>query len=211
MVGDISLNLKILIWLTLLTLGPALLITMTSFTRLIIVLAFLRNALGIHQLPPNQVLIGFALFLTAFIMAPVWKQINEEAVKPYMSGKIDQIQAIEKGLGPLRDFMFRQTREKDLSLFIKLSGIGRPRDESDVPTYVLVPAFIISELKTAFEMGFLIYVPFLVIDMVVSSVLMAMGMLMVPPMLVSLPFKILLFVMVDGWHILTRSLALSFR
>jgi flagellar biosynthetic protein FliP len=184
---------------------------MTSFTRLIIVLAFLRNALGIHQLPPNQVLIGFALFLTAFIMAPVWKQINEEAVKPYMSGKIDQIQAIEKGLGPLRDFMFRQTREKDLSLFVKLSGIGRPRDESDVPTYVLVPAFIISELKTAFEMGFLIYVPFLVIDMVVSSVLMAMGMLMVPPMLVSLPFKILLFVMVDGWHILTRSLALSFR
>jgi len=201
---------QILLLLTILTLAPSILIMLTSFTRIVIVLAFVRNALGIPQMPPNQVVVGLALFLTFFVMAPVWARIDQEALQPYSAGQISQSLALERALNPVRTFMFKQTREKDIALFVELAKIERPRTPDDVPTYVLIPAFVISELKTAFQMGFVIFIPFLVIDMVVSSALMSMGMLMLPPAVVSLPFKLLLFVMVDGWHLIVRSLVLSF-
>lgn len=201
---------QVLVLLTVLSLAPALLVMVTSFTRIIIVLAFIRSAVGIPQLPPNQVLIGLALFLTFFVMAPTWNAVNKQAIEPYMAGQISQEQALEQGLGPLREFMLRQAREKDLALFVYLAGLERPRTPDDVPTYVLVPAFIISELKTAFQMGFIILIPFLVIDLVVSSVLMTVGMMMLPPVMISMPFKVLLFVLVDGWHLLVGSLVASF-
>jgi len=206
----VSIGLQILVLLTVLTLAPALLIMVTAFTRIVIVLSLLRNALGIPQLPPNQVLIGLSLFLTFFVMSPTWSAINEQALQPYLAGQIDQQTALNKGIAPLRTFMFKQTRENDLALFVSMSKEPRPRTPDDVPTYVLIPAFIISELKTAFQMGFIIFIPFLVIDIVVSSVLMSMGMLMLPPVMISLPFKILLFVLVDGWHLIGRSLVMSF-
>jgi len=206
----VSIGLQILVLLTVLTLAPALLIMVTAFTRIVIVLSLLRNALGIPQLPPNQVLIGLSLFLTFFVMSPTWSAINEQALQPYLAGQIDQQTALDKGIAPLRTFMFKQTRENDLALFVSMSKEPRPRTPDDVPTYVLIPAFIISELKTAFQMGFIIFIPFLVIDIVVSSVLMSMGMLMLPPVMISLPFKILLFVLVDGWHLIGRSLVMSF-
>lgn len=203
-------SVKLLVLLTLLSLVPAFLLTMTSFTRIIIVLSLLRSALGISQTPPNQVLIGLALFLTIFIMSPVYSQINRQAIQPYLANELTQEEAWERAAAPVRDFMLKQTREKDLKLFIELSNTPRPKNKEDVPLSVLVPAFVISELKTAFQMGFLIYVPFLVIDMVVASTLMSMGMFMLPPVIISLPFKLLLFVMVDGWHLVVKSLVESF-
>lgn len=201
---------QILTLLTALTLIPAILMMTSSFTRIIIVLSFIRNALGIPQAPPNQVLLGLALFLTIFVMTPVWQGINSNALQPYLRNEITQDEAINRGLAPMREFMFKQTREKDLSLFIYLAKLPRPRNQSEVPTHLLIPAFAISELKTAFQMGFLILIPFLIIDMVVSSTLMSMGMVMLPPAIISLPFKILLFVLVDGWHLIVRSLMVSF-
>lgn len=206
----VSAALQILLFVTVLSLAPAILVMVTSFTRVIVVLSLLRTAIGIPQLPPNQVLIGLALFLTVFVMAPAIKQINEDAIQPYMSGTISQQEAFARGEEPLREFMFKQTREQDLGLFLKLAGIDKPRDRSEVPTYVLIPAFTISELKTAFQMGFVMFIPFLIIDLVVSSALLSMGMMMLPPVVVSLPFKILLFVLVDGWYLVVGSLVGSF-
>ncbi len=208
--GDVSVAIQILFLLTILTLAPAILIMMTSFTRLIIVFSFLRNALGIHQMPPNQILIGLSLFLTFFIMTPVWQAIKENAYVPYMEKKLSQEKALEEAIKPVRQFMFKQTREKDLALFVNLSKIPRPKNTEDIPTTVLLPAFMISELKTAFQMGFILFIPFLVIDMVVSSILLSMGMMMLPPVMISLPFKVLLFVLVDGWHLIVGSMVKSF-
>jgi len=208
--SPLAAGLELVFLLTLLSLLPALLMVMTSFTRIVIVLSFVRNAIGIPQLPPNQVVIGLALFLTVFVMAPVWQEMNRTALQPYLAGEIDQRTALDRGLVPLRQFMFKQAREKDIALFMNLGNLPRPRNPDDVPTWVLVPAFILSELKTAFMMGFVLFIPFLIIDLIVSSTLMAMGMIMVPPVIVSLPFKVLLFVMVDGWDLLVRSLVTSF-
>lgn len=203
-------SLQLLALLTILSLAPAIIIMMTSFTRIVVVLSFTRSALATNQVPPNQVIVGLALFLTFFTMAPTWNQIQKEALTPYLAGKISQEQAFEVGMKPLRQFMFKQTRQKDLELFLKLGKYQRPQNREEVPTVALIPAFAISELKTAFQIGFIIYVPFIVIDMVVASALMSMGMLMLPPVMLSLPFKILLFILVDGWNLVVRSLLLSF-
>lgn len=201
---------KIILMMTVLTLAPAILIMMTGFSRFIIVLSFLRQALGTQQMPPNQLLVGLALFLTFFVMRPAFDEVNTNALQPFLGNKINQEQAMDAALVPLRRFMFSQTRDSDLGLFVKLSKMGTPKTRQDVPTTVLVPAFIISELKTAFQIGFIIYLPFLVIDMVIASVLMAMGMMMLPPVVISLPFKIMLFVLVDGWTLLIGSMVKSF-
>jgi flagellar biosynthesis protein FliP len=193
------------------TLVPALLFTVTGFTRIIIVLGFIRSGLGTPTAPPNQVLIGIAFFLTLFVMQPTLKDVKTQAWDPLNDGKITQVQALNRAQGPMREFMFRQTRESDLALFAGLAKIDRPKTRKDIPTHVLIPAFTLSELKTAFQIGFLIFLPFLVIDIVVSSTLMAMGMMMLPPVFISLPFKILLFVLVDGWNLVTRSLVESFH
>jgi flagellar biosynthetic protein FliP len=182
----------------------------TSFVRITIVLSFVRNAIGAQQMPPNQVLLGLALFLSLFVMAPTWTRINSEALQPYMANQIKPEEAFDRASVPLREFMFKQVRERDLALFIQVGNLPQPQTQADVPTYALVPAFMISELKTAFQMGFMVLVPFLVIDIVVSSVLMSMGMMMLPPATISLPFKLLLFVMADGWHLIVRSLVTSF-
>jgi flagellar biosynthetic protein FliP len=208
---QVSAAIQILLLVTVLSLAPAILVMVTSFTRIIVVLSLVRNAIGIPQLPPNQVLVGLALFLTAFVMAPAIKDINENAIQPYMNGTITQQEAFDRGEAPLRAFMLKQTREGDIGLFLKLSGQPKPQTVDDVPTYVLVPAFTISELKTAFQMGFVMFVPFLVIDLVISSALLSMGMMMLPPVIVSLPFKILLFVLVDGWFLIVGSLVGSFN
>lgn len=208
---SLSNSLQLLIALTVLTLAPALLILVTSFTRIIIVLAFVRSSLATQQMPPNQVLIGLALFLTLFIMMPTWQQANRDGLQPYMQGQISQEQAFTQGMEPIRNFMLKQTREKDLALFVKMSKLDRPKNFGDIPNYVLIPSFVISELKTAFQIGFIIFIPFLVIDMVVASALMSMGMMMLPPMMISLPFKILLFVLVDGWNLVIQSLMMSFK
>ncbi|MBI3911642.1 MAG: flagellar type III secretion system pore protein FliP [Armatimonadetes bacterium] len=207
---DVSLTLQVLGLLTILSLAPAIVMMMTSFTRIVIVLGFTRSAIGTQQIPPNSVLTGLALFLTFFTMQPTLAQIHREALQPYLERKIPSQAALQRAEGPIRTFMFRQTRPRDLSLFVSLSRLPRPSTQADVPTYVVVPAFVVSELKTAFTMGFIIFLPFLVVDLVVSIILMSMGMMMLPPVLISLPFKILLFVMVDGWHLIVRSLALSF-
>jgi flagellar biosynthetic protein FliP len=208
---DVVLSIQILFLLTILSLAPALLIMVTSFTRIIIVLSFTRNALGTQQMPPNQVLIGLALFLTFFIMSPVISDINTNAFQPYVQGQITQEQAIQKAMDPLRNFMLKNVKEKDLALFINLSQAEQPVKSADIPTSALIPAFIISELKTAFIMGFYLYIPFIMIDMVVSSTLMSMGMMMLPPVMISLPFKLLLFVMVDGWNLIVKTLVMSFN
>ena len=208
---DVSLSLQILIMLTVLSLAPALLIMVTSFTRIVIVLSLTRSALGTQQVPPNAVLIGLALFLTFFTMAPVYQRVNDAALQPYLHKQVSFPVAVNSGVAPVREFMFKQTREKDLALFVFLSRINRPNSPADIPIHVLIPAFIISELKTGFIMGFIIFIPFLIIDMVVGVTLMSMGMMMLPPVLVSLPIKILLFVMVDGWHLIARSLVVSFN
>lgn len=203
-------NIKLLIILTILTLLPSFIIMLTSFTRTIVVFSFLKSAIGAQQSIPNQVLIGLALFLTIFIMAPTYNQINDKALKPYMDGTITQQQAIEEGSKPLREFMLKQTRQKDLQLFVEVADVQGEITRDNVPLYVVIPAFAISELKTAFTMGFLLYIPFLIIDLVVASVLMSMGMFMLPPVMISLPFKLLLFVMVDGWNLLIKTLITSF-
>jgi flagellar biosynthetic protein FliP len=208
--GDWVGALRILAILTLMTLGPAAVLTMTSFTRIIIVFSLMRQALGTQQSPPNQVIIALALFLTVFIMQPVWSKIQNEALIPYIEGNISQTVALDKTMVPIRSFMFKHTREKDLELFIQASGDVKPQNRKQVKIYQLIPAFILSELKTAFQIGFMIYVPFLVLDMVVASILMAMGMMMLPPILISLPFKLMLFVLVDGWNLLVGNLLRSF-
>jgi flagellar biosynthetic protein FliP len=208
--GEVSVLFQILFLLTVLSLAPAILIMMTSFTRLAIVFSFLRHAIGTQQMPPNQILIGLSLFLTFFIMTPVWQAVKTTAWDPYMKKAINQEQALEAAAKPVRAFMFKQTREKDLALFVNLAKIVKPKNTEDIPTMVLVPAFMISELKTAFQIGFVLFLPFLVIDMVVSSVLLSMGMMMLPPVMISLPFKVLLFVLVDGWHLIVGSLVKSF-
>jgi flagellar biosynthetic protein FliP len=203
--------LQIILLLTVLSLAPAILIMVTAFTRIIIVLSLIRNAVGVPQLPPNPVLLGLALFLTFFVMAPVFGQVQQEALTPYLAGELSQGDALARAEQPVRAFMLRQVREKDLALFSHMAELDQPQSIDDVPTHVVVPAFIVSELKTAFQMGVVIFVPFLVIDVVVATVLMSMGMMMLPPVVISLPFKILLFVMVDGWYLLTRALVLSFN
>lgn len=207
---DVVSVLRIIMMLTVLSLAPAILIMMTSFTRIVVVLSFIRQALGTQQMPPNQLIVGLSLFLSFFVMAPTFKNISANAVEPYLNEKIDQKMAYERAEAPLREFMFAQTREKDLELFLSLSKEAKPRTRADVPTYVLVPSFVISELKTAFQIGFMLYLPFLVLDMVVASVLMAMGMMMLPPAVISLPFKLLLFVLIDGWDLVVGSLVKSF-
>jgi flagellar biosynthetic protein FliP len=208
-VGESALSMLLLI--TVLSLAPAILVLMTSFTRIVIVLSFVRTSLGTQSMPPNQVLIGLALFMTMFIMAPTLSQLNEVALKPYLAGEITQTDALQKASVPMKDFMYKQTREKDLLLFMNYTKTKKPATYQDIPITVLVPAYAISELKTAFQMGFMIFIPFLVIDMVVASTLMAMGMMMLPPVMISLPFKILLFVLVDGWYLVVKSLLTSFN
>lgn len=207
---QISTALQLVAVLTVLSLAPALLVMVTSFTRIVVVLAFIRTALGVPQMPPNQVLVGLGLFLSLFVMMPTLDAINTSALQPYQKGEITQDVALENASQPLRSFMLKQTREKDLALFVELSHQPRPNLPDDIPTHVVIPAFVISELKTAFQMGFVIFIPFLVIDMVISSALMSMGMMMLPPAMISLPFKVLLFVMVDGWYLVVGSLVKSF-
>ena len=202
-------TLKIVLFLTALSLLPGLLLTMTSFTRIIIVLSFVRKALSFQTLPPNQILIGISLFLTFFVMAPVWKQVNSEALQPYLKEEITQNEALTRGIVPFQKFMLKQTREKDIALFVNIAKMERPKSAKDVPMHILIPAFITSELKTSFQMGFLLFLPFLVIDMVVACVLTAMGMFMLPPVMISMPFKLILFVLVDGWQLIIQSLISS--
>lgn len=203
---SISTSVRLLLLLTVLSLAPSILILMTSFTRILIVLSFVRTSLATQQMPPNQVLIGLALFMTFFIMAPTFQEVNEEAIQPLFNEEITLDEAYESASVPIKDFMSKHTREKDLALFMNYAEIERPETVQDIPLTSLIPAFAISELKTAFQMGFMIFVPFLVIDMAVASVLMSMGMMMLPPVMISLPFKILLFVLVDGWYLITHSL-----
>ncbi len=209
--GDLSSTLQIVILMTVLALAPSLLIMVTSFIRFTVVLSFLRQAMGIQQMPPGQLLIALALILTFFVMSPVVNQSYTEGIKPYLDEKIEKDEAFEKAVAPFRVFMLSQTREKDLALFVNIAKLEAPEDEKDIPLHVLVPGYVISELRTAFQIAFVLFVPFLVIDMVVASVLMSMGMMMLPPIIVSLPFKILLFVLVDGWYLLTKSLVESFH
>ena len=208
--GGAATGVQLLVLLTVLSLAPALLMMVTSFTRMVIVLSLVRNAVGVPQLPPNQVLVGIAFLLTVFVMAPVWKVVNTEALQPYLAGELTQKEAVAAAEAPVRKFMLAQTREADLELFVSLAHEERPQTIDDVPTYVVIPSFIVSELKTAFQMGFIIFVPFLIIDIVVSSALLSMGMMMLPPVVISLPFKILLFVLVDGWGLIIGSLVASF-
>lgn len=208
--GDVSVVLQIFFMMTVISLAPSLLMMTTSFTRIVVVLSFLRSALGTQQAPSNQIIVGLSLFLTFFVMAPVWQQVNTQALQPYKANTITQEEALRRGVAPLRKFMLSQVREKDLALFISLSKLPRPRNADDIPTMTLIPAYMVSELKTAFQIGFLIFIPFLVLDMVVASVLMSMGMMMLPPVMISLPFKILLFVLVDGWGLVIGSLVKSF-
>ena len=207
---DVALTLQVLALMTVLSLVPAILLMITSFTRIIIVLGFVQRAIGLQQSPPQQVVAGMALFLTMFTMYPTWNNIYQDSISPYMSGNINAPQAWQRAREPIRNFMFRYTRQEELSLIVSMSETPRPANQSQVPTRVLIPAFMLSELKTAFQMGVVIYIPFLVVDMVVSSVLLAMGMMMLPPMMISLPFKILLFVMADGWNLVVMSVLKSF-
>ena len=208
---QVASTLQIIAVLTLATIAPGILMMTTSFVRIVVIIGFLRNALATQNVPPNQVIVSLAMFLTFYIMAPYWSQANDNGLQPYLAGQISQEEAITNVLEPMREFMFRQTRETDLALFVNLSDAERPNSQEDVSTFVLIPAFMISELKTAFQIGFMLYVPFIVIDMIVATTLMSMGMMMLPPVMISLPFKILLFVMIDGWHLLVRSIIVSFR
>jgi flagellar biosynthetic protein FliP len=208
--GDVATVIQIFFLITILSLAPALLIMTTSFTRIVVVLSFLRGAIGTQQAPSNQIVIGLALFITFFVMSPVWQQVNTQAFRPYKAGEISQEQAMDRAVAPMRKFMLSHVREKDLALFLSLSKMPRPRNADEIPTLTIIPAFMISELQTAFQIGFLIYIPFLVVDMVVASVLMSMGMMMLPPVMISLPFKILLFILVDGWALVIGSIVKSF-
>jgi flagellar biosynthetic protein FliP len=207
---DVSVTLQILLMMTVLSLAPSIVIMTTSYLRIIIVLSFLKSALGTQQMPPSQLLAAVALFVTFFIMAPTWNKVNDVALKPLMENKINVEDAYNKGIEPIRQFMFRQTRDEDLELFIGLSNQPRPNSRNDVATYILVPAFVLSELRAGFIMGFFLFIPFIMVDMIVSSILMSMGMMMMPPMMISLPFKILLFILVDGWNLIVGSLVRSF-
>ncbi len=207
---DVGVTLQLLALLTVLSIAPGILIMLTAFTRIVIVLSFVRTALGTQSMPPNQVLIGLALCLTFFVMSPVFIEINDAALKPYLAGDMPQEEAIDTAILPIKEFMAEHTREKDLALFFKYAKLDKPESIEDIPLTALIPAFAISELKTAFQIGFVIFIPFLVIDMVVASTLMAMGMMMLPPVMISLPFKILLFVLVDGWYLIVESLLVSF-
>ena len=209
--GTLTAPMQIVALLTLLTLAPAMLVMLTGFVRVVIVLSFLRHAVGTQQMPPNQVIVSLALFITFAVMLPTFRDIDEQALGPLRRAEIDDVEAMRRGFDPLRRFMLRQTREKDLALFVDATASARPATPADVPAQALVPAFVISELKTAFQMGFLLFVPFLVLDMVVAAVLTSMGMMMLPPALISLPFKLMLFVLVDGWNLLTGSILQSFR
>ncbi|MEB3206289.1 MAG: flagellar type III secretion system pore protein FliP [Vampirovibrionales bacterium] len=208
---EVSQGLQILILLTILTLAPAMLILTTAFTRIVIVMSLVRQAIGIPNLPPNQVILGLSLILTFFVMAPTFNTINEKALQPYIQGNMAQQTALNNAIEPLRLFMFKQTHEKDIALFTKLAKLPKPKTTKDVPTYVLLPSFIISELKTAFQLGFMIFLPFLVIDLVISSVLVSMGMMFLPPASIALPFKIILFVLADGWQLISQALVLGFN
>lgn len=207
---DVALSLQILFLLTILTLAPSIVLMMTSFTRVVIVLDFVKRALSLQQMPPTQVIVGLSIFLTAFIMAPTFKEANEKALQPYLQQKITSEVFFERGFAPFKSFMFKHTREKDIALFIRLAKLENPKNKDDVPAYCLIPAFMISELKRAFEIGVYLFIPFIVIDMIVASALMAMGMIMLPPVMISLPFKIILFVLVDGWNLLAYELVKSF-
>jgi flagellar biosynthetic protein FliP len=208
--GTLASPIKIVLLLTLLSVIPSVLMLTTAFTRIVIVLAFIRTALSTRSIPPNQVIVGLALFLTLFVMAPTIRKVNAVAIQPYIAGSLSAQEAIEQGVGPLREFMFSQTDESDLEVFVTLSDIEKPQSRQDVPTYVLIPSFTISELKRSFELGFVLFLPFLVVDLIVASVLLSMGMIMVPPVMISAPLKVLLFVLVDGWHLIAESLTLSF-
>lgn len=207
---DVSVALQIVLLLTVLTLAPSILVMMTSFIRIAVVLSFLRQAIGTNQMPPNQLIVALALILTFFVMAPVGNQVYQIGLKPYLDGEITQENAFDKGMEPIRTFMLKQVREKDLALFVKLSGMEQPQNKNDIPTRLLIPGFVVSELRVAFQIAFVIFIPFLIIDMVVASVLMSMGMMMLPPIMVALPFKILLFVLVDGWYLIVKALVESF-
>ncbi len=207
---QVATTLKIVFLLTVLTLAPALLIMTTSFTRFVIVLSFLRQAIGTPQTPSNQIIIGIALFLSLFVMMPVYEEVNSFALEPYLEERIPQDVFLERASLPIKRFMQQYTREKDLAMFVRIAKMPRPKNIEEVPVWVVIPAFVLSELKTAFQIGFLLYVPFLVIDMVVASILMAMGMMMMPPIMISLPFKLMLFVLVDGWHLVLGSMVKSF-
>jgi len=209
--GDVTTTIQIFLLLTILSLAPGLLIMMTSFTRIVVVLSFLRTAMGTQGAPSNQIILALSMFLTFFIMNPVWQQISKEAYQPWKAQQISQELAMDRAVMPIRKFMLSQTREKDLALFVSLSKLPQPKNANDIPTLTIIPAFMISELRTAFQIGFLIYIPFIVVDMVVASVLMSMGMMMLPPVMISLPFKILLFVLVDGWGLVISSLVKSFE
>ncbi|MGY4689834.1 flagellar type III secretion system pore protein FliP [Salibacterium sp. K-3] len=208
--SDLTTSLQLIFLITILSLAPAILILMTCFTRIVIVLSFVRMGLATQQMPPTQVLISLALFMTFFIMAPVFSEVNNQALTPLLDGEMNQEEAFTEAAGPMKEFMSEHTREKDLSLFMGYAEMERPETIEDIPLTALVPAFAISELKTAFQIGFLIFIPFLVIDMIVASVLMSMGMMMLPPVMISLPFKILLFVLVDGWYLIVESLLFSY-
>lgn len=208
---DVAVTIQLLLLLTVLSIAPAILVLMTSFTRIIVVLSFVRHAMATQQMPPNQVLIGLALFLTFFVMAPTIGEVNDNALQPFLAGDIDQQTALDEASLPVKHFMAKHIREKDLGLFLKYAGEERPEKIEDLSLTVLVPSFAISELKTAFQIGFMIFIPFLIIDMIVASVLMSMGMMMLPPVMISLPFKILLFVLVDGWYLIVQSLLMSFE
>ena len=208
--GGPSVAMQIVLLLTVLSLAPALFVMVTSFTRIVIVLAFLRQALGTQQVPPNQVLVGLAMFLTFFIMSPVWDKIHADALQPYFDQKISQEDALTRAAKPLRQFMLKQVREKDLALFVHIAKLEPPKSPEDIPIHIVIPAFIIGELRTAFQIGFVIAIPFMIVDMVVASVLMSMGMMLLPPVLVSIPFKLVLFVLADGWLLIVGSLVGSF-
>ncbi len=208
--GRLSVVLQLLLILTVLSLAPAILVMLTSFTRIVVVLSLLRHALGTQQLPANQIIIGLALFLTFFIMTPVWRTVNSQAVQPYVDEEISYQEAFKISADTIKGFMLKHTREKDIALFIKIADDERPQNADSIGLTTLIPAFVISELKTAFQIGFMIYIPFIILDMVVASVLLSMGMLMLPPIMVSLPFKLLLFVLVDGWYLIVGSLVQSF-
>lgn len=207
---DISVTLQILLLMTVLTLAPSILIMTTSYLRMIIVFHFLKNALGTQQMPPNQLLAGVALFITFFIMAPTWTSVNDNALQPLMNGEMNVTEAYETGITPIREFMFKHVREEDLELFVGLSNIGVPETREELPTYILLPAFALSELRAGFIIGFFLFIPFLMIDMIVGSILLSMGMMMIPPMMVALPFKILLFILVDGWNLIIGSVIRGF-
>lgn len=209
--ADVAVALQVLFLVTVLALAPSILIMMTSFVRIIIVLSFLRRALGTQTMPPDQIMVGLALFLTMFVMMPTFKQINQDAIQPYLKQEIKFQEALPKAGKPVRDFMLRQVNEKDVALFVKISKMPPPHNIDDLPYEVVIPAFITSELKTGFIIGFLLYIPFLVIDMIVASVLLSMGMMMLPPVMISMPFKIILFVLVDGWHLIVKQLVVSFH